>query len=106
MVAVAGFSWGVTQWVPYAIIGEEVATHQINDSSVRGGEDEDWSLIQSGRIMGIHNSAISVPQVIAAIVSSMIFIIAQALGRENGMAWIIGWSGLPGAIAAWLAFMM
>ncbi|CAO2647053.1 Nn.00g079750.m01.CDS01 [Neocucurbitaria sp. VM-36] len=106
VVAIAGFSWGITQWVPYAIIGEEVATHQINNSPARRGADGVWSVIQGGKIMGMHNSAISVPQIIAAVVSSVIFRIAQALGRENAMAWIIGWSGLPGAIAAWLAFTM
>jgi solute carrier family 45 protein 1/2/4 len=106
MIAIAGFSWGVTQWVPYAIIGEEVTTHQTNDSSVRRGDDGGWSVIQGGKIMGMHNSAISVPQIIAAVVSSAIFWIAQALGKENAMAWIIGWSGIPGSIAAWLAFIM
>jgi solute carrier family 45 protein 1/2/4 len=106
MITVAGLSWGITQWVPYAIIGEEAAMHQIDDESSRRGDERVWSVIQGGKIMGMHNAAISVPQIIAAVVSSVSFWIAQALGRENAVAWIIGWSGLPAAIAAWLAFKM
>ncbi|PSN64611.1 putative sucrose transport protein [Corynespora cassiicola Philippines] len=106
MVAIAGLSWGITQWVPFAIIGEEAARHQINDGSIQREDGGVWSVVQGGRIMGMHNAAISIPQIIAALFSSAIFWIAQKLGRENAIVWVIGWSGLPGAIAAWLAFIM
>ena len=103
-IAAAGFSWGVTQWIPFAIIGEETARRHISDDFTESEVDRVWSMTQGGRIMGMHNAAISVPQIIAAVVSSAIFGVAQNSGRENAIAWVIGWSGFPGAIAAWLCF--
>ncbi|USP80823.1 MFS general substrate transporter [Curvularia clavata] len=106
LVAIAGFSWGVTQWVPFAIIGEETARRCINDESSKEEKDDLWSMAQGGRIMGLHNAAISVPQIIAALISTAIFWTAQKLNNENAIVWVIGWTGIPGAVAAWLAFMM
>ncbi|KAG9194332.1 hypothetical protein G6011_04367 [Alternaria panax] len=104
-ITIAGFSWGVTQWVPFAMIGEETARHAIDEESVKKEEDV-WSLVQGGRIMGLHNAAISMPQIMAALISSAIFWIAQKFNNENALVWVMGWTGVPGAIAAWLAFMM
>jgi solute carrier family 45 protein 1/2/4 len=106
LIAIAGFSWGVTQWVPFAIIGEETARHCIDIESVKTEDDNVWSVVQGGRIMGLHNAAISIPQTIAALVSSAIFWISQKLHNGNALQLVIGWTGIPGAVAAWLAFMM
>jgi solute carrier family 45 protein 1/2/4 len=103
MIAIAGFSWGVTQWVPFGIIGEETARHCIDDESAKRDDDDVWSVVHGGRIMGLHNAAISMPQVLAALVSSAIFWIAQKLNDGNALVWVIGWTGIPGAVAAWLA---
>lgn len=106
IIAIAGFSWGITQWVPFAIIGQEAARFQSKDDSTTGEDDCIWSSVQGGRIIGMHNAAISVPQIIAALISSVIFWVTREVDRESATVWVIGWSGFPGAIAAWLAFVM
>lgn len=106
LVAIAGFSWGVTQWIPFAIIGEETARHCIKNESSGSEKDDLWSMAQGGRTMGLHNAAMSVPQIIAALISTAIFWTAQKLNDEGAIVWVIGWTGIPGAVAAWLAFKM
>ncbi|KAI8936765.1 hypothetical protein NX059_006012 [Plenodomus lindquistii] len=105
-IATAGLSWGITQWVPYTILGEEVARHHSNNDAFPREDDDVGCAIQGGRIMGMHNAAISVPQIMAALVSSAIFGLARKSGTENAIVWVLGWSGVPGAMAAWLAFRL
>ncbi|KAH8626797.1 hypothetical protein IG631_18815 [Alternaria alternata] len=106
MIAIAGISWGVTQWVPFAIIGEETAKYSIDEESAKREDENVWSVVQGGTIIGLHNTAISLPQIIAALISSAIFWVAQNLNRKHAIVWVIGWTGVPGAVAAWLAFIM
>jgi len=58
---------------------------------------------QAGVILGIHNVAISAPQVIATLVSSLIF---RAMARprgvpgDNSVAWCLRFGGLCAVVAA------
>ena len=59
LVGAAGIPWAVTQWVPFAIIGFEVSR------LTREGEGN-----KAGAILGVHNMAISLPQVFAGLIAS------------------------------------
>ncbi|CAN9178767.1 unnamed protein product [Alternaria sp. RS040] len=71
MIAIAGISWGVTQWVPFAIIGEETAKFSTDEESAEREDEHVWSVVQGGTIVGLHNTAISLPQIIAALIRRM-----------------------------------
>ena len=57
---------------------------------------------RTAAIMGIHNMAIAVPQIIAALGCAGLFRIMEALEVENGTAWVMNGAGCAAIIAAWL----
>lgn len=96
LIALAGLPWAVTQWVPWAVIGFETSKFGLAD-----GEDN-----QSGAILGVHNMAISLPQVLSGAVSSVTYKIAESAGSEVPTAWVLASSGIAAFVASWLAGRM
>lgn len=66
-----------------------------------GGKDN-----QSGAILGVHNIAISLPQVISGLVSSVTYRIAEGAGSQVPTAWVLASSGFAAFGAAVLAGRM
>jgi solute carrier family 45 protein 1/2/4 len=95
LIACTGVPWAMSQWAPFAIIGEILASN-----SVENGKSE-----RMGTILGLHNASICVPQVLSAIVSSGILRAADGVGSEDGIAWVFGASALPALAAAYLTAM-
>lgn len=60
---------------------------------------------QAGVILGIHNVSVSAPQILATLVSSVIFKIAQ---RDRGQAgdtsvgWVLRFGGVAALVAAFM----
>ncbi|PNY28045.1 General alpha-glucoside permease [Tolypocladium capitatum] len=103
LIGVAGVTWAMTLWAPWAIISAEISrrdaldrARKLQDMSSHGNAmsrrehspDHDAGLRsnaegngeevdQAGVILGIHNMAIAVPQMIATVGSSIIFKIWQ-----------------------------
>lgn len=102
LIAVAGIPWAVTQWVPWAFIGYETARLGLTTA----GADEQSGEAHSGAILGIHNMAISLPQVISGVVSIVSYRIAEAAGSEVPTAWVLATSGLAAFVAGFLASRM
>ena len=106
IVASVGLSWALTLWAPFAIIGNEISALQsLRDTieDISGEEAPPISRdVQAGAIMGLHNVAISAPQIIAALVSSGIFALARHLGSQNGTGWVLRAGGCATLGAAWL----
>lgn len=103
LVACVGLSWALTLWAPFAIIGAEIAVRR----RTLGAEDwEQSSADGAGAIMGLHNTAISAPQILAALVCSVIFSIVQATGSQGGTAWVLRAGGCATLVAAYLTSTM
>lgn len=71
------------------------------------GEDEEED--QAGVVLGIHNVAISAPQVLATLISSIIFKIAarpRGAPGDESVAWCLRFGGLCALGAAWLTLRM
>ena len=69
------------------------------------GEDAEEDLTtrdQAGAIIGLHNVAVSAPQILAAFWCSGIFWAAQAFGSREGTAWVLRAGGGMALVAAWL----
>lgn len=71
------------------------------DDEEGGGKDN-----QSGAILGVHNIAISLPQVISGLVSSVTYRIAEGAGSQVPTAWVLASSGFAAFGAAVLAGRM
>lgn len=103
LVACVGLSWALTLWAPFAIIGAEIAARR------RTLGEEGWersSADGAGAIMGLHNTAISAPQILAALMCSVIFSIVQATGSQGGTAWVLRAGGCATLVAAYLTSTM
>lgn len=69
------------------------------------GEDDDEDTIdQAGVILGIHNVAISMPQIISTLVSSVIFKMFQkprGVPYDDSVGWVLRFGGFAAVAAAW-----
>ena len=106
LMSIVGVSWAVTGWVPFAIIGEVIHTIQAGIETKPEMED-DMPLevdVQPGIVLGLHNMAIAVPQMVAAVASSVMFWTFQQSGdSEHSIGWVLGISGVSALYAAYLA---
>ncbi|KAH8819251.1 major facilitator superfamily domain-containing protein, partial [Xylogone sp. PMI_703] len=97
-----GISWAMTQWAPLAIINAELSNRQLKDLElghrIRGEE--------TGTVMGIYNTAIAAPQVLAALGSGIVFWTLNTIGITDQIRWALGIAGLPAFIAAWFAYKL
>ncbi|CAI6335255.1 unnamed protein product [Periconia digitata] len=108
LVTVTGISWGITQWAPFALIGEDIATHHIEKDSRMEKGGQRWMSSQSGAMMGVHNAAISLPQILAALGSSVVFWIFEESkpDQDVSLAWVLRASGVAALVAAYLAWRL
>lgn len=96
-----GLAWALTLWAPFALISAEISKRDTEARRTGKGTKED----KAGVILGLHNVAVSAPQILATLVSSVIFKIAQ---KPRGSPWddSVGWVLRFGGIAALLAAYM
>lgn len=120
LVGAIGIPWCITNWAPFAIISSEISKR---DAIRRGiikprdreaqliaeGEDEGSGADSAGVVLGIHNVAIAAPQVIATLVSAVMFKILQkprGTAGDNSVAWVLRFGGICALIAAWLTLQV
>jgi solute carrier family 45 protein 1/2/4 len=93
IVCLLGIPWSITIWVPYALIGIEISG--IRQAAALGSNT--GSLHDStGAILGVHNAAIALPQILATLGASLIF---WGMGNA-GLSWVIACGGLAALGAA------
>lgn len=94
LVSLVGIPWAITSWAPFTIIAEAISAHE---------SDREYQ--QAGIVLGIHNVSMAAPQIVATLVSSMIFGALQkprgSVGDES-VAWVLRFGGLAALVAAWL----
>ncbi|KAK4189551.1 major facilitator superfamily domain-containing protein [Podospora australis] len=127
LIGLVGITWALTLWAPWAIISSEISRRdeerraqqaQRTFSPNRGidgyssddrvdrhiGDEEEEAADQAGVILGIHNMAIAAPQIIATVVSSIIFHYFQKPRGEPGdhsIAIVLALGGITVFISAW-----
>jgi solute carrier family 45 protein 1/2/4 len=115
LVGLLGLPWAITCWAPFALIASEISKRDairrglIRPPPTQDGEllaaNEDDSADQAGVVLGIHNVAVSAPQVIATLVSSVIFkVLSKPRGTpgDESVAWCMRFGGVCALVAAWL----
>ncbi|KAF2118625.1 major facilitator superfamily domain-containing protein [Lophiotrema nucula] len=108
LIGLVGISWAITQWVPYAIISAEISSHRSEsyqystiEAGVKGSPEAERK--NSGIMMGLHNAAISLPQIFVALLLSIVFYIATETGhKDHAVAWVLRGSAGATLIAAYL----
>ena len=108
MVAVVGVSWSLTLWAPFALISAEISRkdeerrikqrQKLIDGRASGFyEEDDHEENRAGIILGLHNVAVSAPQVIATLVCSIIFKALQKprdVPGDTSVAWSLRLAGV------------
>jgi solute carrier family 45 protein 1/2/4 len=105
-VAIAGVAFALNFWAPFTLIGEEIAAQQAERNSLieQGGKGS--VVNQSGAMLGVYSMAVCVPQIVAALMSSLVFWGMATLGLGDSVRWILRLSGVAGAVAAWFAWRL
>jgi solute carrier family 45, member 1/2/4 len=115
LISLVGIPWAITMWAPYALISAEISKRDAirrgviappptHDGALLAANEDD-AADQAGIVLGIHNVAVSAPQVIATVVGSLLF---KWLQKERGqpgdesVAWFFRLGGICALYAAWL----
>lgn len=116
LVGAIGIPWCITNWAPFAIISSEISKRDAirrgiikprdrESQLIAEGEDESSAADSAGVVLGIHNVAIAAPQVIATLVSSIMFKFLQkprGTAGDDSVAWVLRFGGICAVVAAWL----
>lgn len=100
LAGVVGMSWALSLWAPFALISAEISKRDAQARKTGGTNDD-----QAGVVLGLHNVAISAPQMLATLVSSAIFRIAQKPRGEPGddsVGWVLRFGGVAALVAAYM----
>ncbi|OAP58082.1 hypothetical protein AYL99_07172 [Fonsecaea erecta] len=121
MTALVGVSWSLSLWAPFALISAEIsrrdeARRKRQRQRLMNGEDLDEiddkeadQEDQAGIILGLHNVAISAPQILATLMSSAVFKLLQKPRNEPGdvsVGWTLRIGGLGALVAAFITWRM
>ncbi|KAF1851211.1 uncharacterized protein K460DRAFT_401236 [Cucurbitaria berberidis CBS 394.84] len=116
LVGAIGIPWCVTSWAPFAIIASEISKRDAirrgiirprdrESQLIASGEDDGSGADSAGVVLGIHNVAIAAPQVIATLVSAVMFKLLQkprGTAGDDSVAWVLRFGGICAVAAAWL----
>lgn len=103
LTAIIGLPWALSLWAPFALISAEISRRdaEARRSGICGRED------QAGVILGLHNVAISAPQILATLVSSGIFKATQkprGSAGDDSVGWVLRFGGCAALIAAYFTW--
>jgi solute carrier family 45 protein 1/2/4 len=100
LLSFVGLSWAITQWLPYVILGEEIAKQM----GLQDEETKSDSPLGAGTIISLHNSSISLPQILSAAMCSGVFELMTKLEKADATAWALRVSTFGAVVAAILTF--
>ena len=114
LTAFIGIPWALSLWAPFALISAEISKRdtEARRNVAQRGESSVDSLAaknedQAGVILGLHNVAVSAPQILATLVSSLIFKLAQkprGAPYDVSTAWVLRFGGLAALAAAYFTY--
>lgn len=102
LVGMAGMSWAVTTWAPFALISSEISRIQSHGRHMDVEGLQAPQDIHAGVIIGLHNVAVASPQILSALVCSIVLKILQAMSIEDSYGWLLRLAAIPALIAAYL----
>lgn len=103
LIASIGVSWAVSLWVPYCMIGLVLSQRQC---LLQDGDEylSTQEVPEAGAITGFHNAAISAPQIVSALICSVIFTLFR--GTDIGEGWAMRVGACWTLIAAYLSWRL
>lgn len=90
LVALVGATWAVTMWIPFALINRELATSRVGMAGIHG----------------LHNVAISLPQLASALFCAVLLADLGLLGVQGGPSLLLRLAAVPVGWSAWLIWRL
>jgi len=120
MTALIGITWSLTLWAPFALISAEISRRDerrrrrdrrrlMNGPDDGESDTEEEEEDKAGIILGIHNVAVSAPQVLATLICSVVFKLLQKPRNEPGdvsVGWTLRIGGLATLVSAFITWRM
>ena len=113
IIALVGVCWAVAMWVPLSLLGEFISSQRRRHrENTFGSSDEYVGIVceedhpdrqpyDAGVILGIHNAFVVLPQLLASLMSSIVFVLAGE--GPTSIEWVWQMGGLAALIASGLA---
>src|SRR5271156_2082612 len=123
MAGIVGIPWALTVWAPFALISAEIAhreelsrrrqrrlgqpqtTSEGNEvDGIKQGADGEAPADQAGIVLGLHNVAVSTPQILATLISSVVFKVLQkprGVPGDTSLGWVLRIGGVAALIATY-----
>ena len=106
--AIIGIPWAISLWAPFALISAEISKRDTDMRRRQAhGIPSDAEHDQAGVILGLHNVAVSAPQIVATLIGSVIFKIVQkprGAAFDESTAWVMRFGGLAALGAAYFTW--
>lgn len=95
LLGTMGAVFTVANWIPYALIMQEAASMRelYSQQELQPG---------AAGLLSVHNAAICLPQIFAAGVASLFFLITEEYGIMSDVSWVFVGSIGPAVAAAYL----
>lgn len=94
LITFVGISWAASNWIPYALLGDEISTSERSQDGQKkgggGGDHDDRTTANAGLIYGIHGLSICFPQILMSLFMgalSMITGTRSALRHDVPIIW-------------------
>ena len=108
IVGMLGIAWSIASWAPYALISTEIATLKAQSEGSHEPAKKDMGATgtcadeTTAGIMAIHNMAISLPQIGAALGCTVLFKLVEMSKRDDPAAFAFKFAGIMAVVAAWM----
>ncbi|EUC29974.1 hypothetical protein COCCADRAFT_39707 [Bipolaris zeicola 26-R-13] len=108
VVGMLGIAWSVASWAPYALISTEIATIKAQSEGLHMSTEKNtgatgaWADETTAGIIAIHNMAISLPQIGAALGCTLLFKLVEMSKRDDSAAFAFKFAGIMAVVAAWI----
>ncbi|KIM96663.1 hypothetical protein OIDMADRAFT_131223 [Oidiodendron maius Zn] len=97
---IVGISWAVASWIPYTLLSLEISS---SHSSTRTIGPFKRNADQAGIVLGLHNIAICIPQILISLGSSFLWKAHEATPLDaSSTGWILRIGGAAVLMASWL----
>ncbi|EFX03828.1 sucrose transport protein [Grosmannia clavigera kw1407] len=118
LVGFCGISWAVTIWAPFSLISMAIRDNDTEEEEEEAGKEDSADSLhvcvenkpierRPGIAMALHNTANSAPQIVAVVISSIVFRVCSDNdhfdGKDGGIAWSLRITAFSAVVAAMIA---